>query len=434
MWKFISFQKCIVFISTILLGLQECHSETVFTCPTKTGMSMPKFPESYSADTRLNFRGQGSSVDMRQVVKDDKISMEFFAGERHVKYIRNGNQQILLSYSPDGLYPNCTVKKIEKSGIVLEDADAGPSRILEKLHNSVHGDRSSKFVISNYTFENSILTKKWEGCFSDINASFAFADEMWINSRISFLHNTAYVVSAEAQIGKEFLVALVSNFDPKVPSDMEFMPPENVYCDGFTPRTDKKPPTISDYFSYDSELIIYTNAEGVDPFVTHRTVYYDFPAGIERTDLYDIYQEDPDTFSKVTTRSLSIIHDFNSGIQYKFSPTAGTCEVDDFLSTIGPIDIKLTGKDHMLSGNEFFGLNADKIQYNGRFTTRGYEADVYTASVDFSENKFIFSWYFTTDGTQVAAKGEGEVEENVLVRMVIRSATVSKSKYFDFLF
>ncbi|CAL1263448.1 unnamed protein product [Larinioides sclopetarius] len=426
MWNSISFQKCIIFISIILLAIQECHSDTAFTCPTRKGIPMPKFPVAYSTDTRLNYRVEGSSVDLRQVASGKKISMEFFAGERHVKYIRTGNQQILLSYQPDALYPTCTVRNVKKDGIELEDADAGPSRILQKMHDSVHGDQSSKFVISSNGVENGVWVKKWEACFSDINASFAFANEIWKNSRISYLHNTDYIVSAEAQMGDVFLVSLVSNFDPKEPSDMEFMPPENVYCEGFTPQTNKKPPTISDYFSYDSELLIYTNGEGVDPIVTHRTVYYDLTASIVRTDFFDVYQEDLDTFSKVSERSMSIIHDFKSGIQYKFNPTTGTCEVDAFLSTVGPISIKLTGKDKMQSGNEFFSLNADKIQYNGRFTTRDYEVDVYTAPLDLYEEKYIFSWYFTTNGTQIASKGE--VEENVLVRMVIRSATPGADK------
>ncbi|KAF8790031.1 hypothetical protein HNY73_005117 [Argiope bruennichi] len=424
MRSFISFRKCTIFMSIILFAFQECYSDTIFTCPKNKGNPMPKFPDAYSADTRLNFKELGRSVDMRQVVKDGKISMEFFAGERHVKYIRVGEQQILLSYGTDDLYPNCTVKTVKQAGIVLEAEDAGPNKILEKLHNIVHVKRSSEFSLSSYTYENSVLVRKWEGCFKDpdINASFAFADEIWDNSRKSFLHNAYYVVSAEAQIETEFLVALVSNFDPRAPSDMEFMPPENVYCDGFTPQTNKKPLAIPDYFSYDSELIVYRDTEGIDPLVTHRTIYYDLIAGIERTDFYDVYQEDGDTFSKVTERSISIIHDFKAGIQYKFSPATGTCEVDAFLSNIGPISVKLTGKDKMSSGNEFFNLNTDKIQYNGVFRTRDYEVDVYTAPADLFGEKYIFSWYFSTDGIQVASKGE--VEQNVLVRMVIRSATI----------
>ncbi|GFY60091.1 uncharacterized protein TNIN_32521 [Trichonephila inaurata madagascariensis] len=430
----IDFRKCAILIPVILFMIQDCSCVPQFTCPTREGDPLPDLFAAFSTNMRINYIKQQKSVDARQVVNMDRnqMTLELWADKRHVKYIQHGYQLLTIKYENDS-NPTCTVQKLHDLEHMLEEEDSGPSEILEELSYVVH-EHKSKFVISDVSVENGVIVKKWEACVRvpKMNVSLSFTEQSWKQGHTSALHKGRYLVSAEAQINDDFMVVLFNNLDPVMPPDTEFQPPENVYCEGF--RAEKKPPTIKNYFNYDSELISFESSEGIAPVVTHRSVYYDFPAGIARTDFYDALAEDQDLFSTVTAQSKSIIHDFNSGVQYELDPMSGKCTIDDFKATIGPINIKETGKSKMPEALEFFSLNADKISYNGQFPTRGYMANVYTALVDVTQakttKKYIYSWYFSTGRTQVVEK---DVEKNVLLRMVASPVAVSKNKHFDFI-
>ncbi|GFT02273.1 uncharacterized protein NPIL_53191 [Nephila pilipes] len=362
----IDFRKCAILISVIVIVIQDCSCIPQFTCPTQEGDPLPDLPAAYSTNMRINYIKQQKTVDARQVVNIDgsKMSLELWADKRHVKYIQHGYQLLTIKYNSDS-NPTCTVQKLSNLDYILEEEDAGPSQILETLSVAYH-EYKPRFVIADVNTENGVLVKKWEVCLRalKVNVSLSFTELNWKQGHTSVLHKGKYPVSAEAQIKDDFMVVLFNNFDPVMPPDTEFQPPENVYCEGF--RTDKRPPNITNYFSYNSELIAFESSQGIAPVATHRTVYYDFPAGISRTDFYDALAEDQDLFSTVTAQSVSIIHDFNSEVQYQIDPMSGKCVVDSFKTTIGPVNIKETGKSKMPDGLEFFSLNAGKISYNGQ--------------------------------------------------------------------
>ncbi|GIY55508.1 uncharacterized protein CDAR_538321 [Caerostris darwini] len=436
MRNFILIQKWTILIFVILTVLQETRCDPHFTCPTMDGEDVPELPNYYTTHVRLNYFDQQKTVDVRQVVSKNedghKTAVEFSADQRHVKYIHYDNQLLIVTFYSDK-NPTCVVKDTSSLDKFLEDEDAGPNMILSKLVSVVEGPLRSQLKISDVFNENGVSGRKWEGCFKnpEINVSLSFTENVWKQGHTSRLHKGKYIVSAEAQIDKNYLVALFNYFDPVMPADTEFQPPENVYCEGF--RKDKKPPSMPNYFSYDSEVISYRSSMGVAPISTHLTVYYDYPAGIARSDFYDALAEDQDMFSEVSAKGISIIHDFNAGIQYLVDPIIGSCTIDEMEATISPADVQVTGDNKMPTGMEFFSLNVKGISYNGQFETRGYTADVYTALVETTINdekkKLIYSWYFSTDLVDIVEKES--VEKKVLLRMVVQPEATELEKHSE---
>ncbi|KAG8198638.1 hypothetical protein JTE90_026534 [Oedothorax gibbosus] len=440
MRKYISFPGTLWLLLTAF-AIEQCLSFTEFKCPNKTRddmIALPKFPDAFSTNIRINFNKQQRSIELRAVtnLKENKTALEFWANKRHVKYIQINNTQALIKYDDDSS-PTCSIKTVP-TVIELEKEDAGPNSILTKIATVIHEENKdqSVFVISDLLVDIfGASVQKWEGCFKypNIKIALSFTDVKWEQAHTSALHTGFRYVSTMDALSDDnydtYITALFSHFNPVMPDESEFQPPENVYCKGFS--TKKAIPEMIDYFSYDSEIIVYESSMGIAPISSHRRVYYDFPGRISRIDFNDPLAEDPDLFAKVTAQGVSIIHDYNSGVQYNIDPITGKCHVDSFQIKVGPVNVKPSTDNKMQNGMEFFSFNADKIAYNGQFPTRGYTADVFTAPVKSSNGKesFLYTWYFSSDRTQVVENDN--VEKDVLLRMVIRPEAVSKSTVFD---
>lgn len=419
----ISIQRLLLLMHGILLIAVECKPELVFTCPRlQSGdKPLPVIPSTYSTNIKVNYLEQMQSVEMRKVVNLDekKMAMElWFSDDRHVKYIKDKYKLLRIEYQSNGS-PTCQVKFSFTLSDILEEKDSGPEKILSHLMEIFDEEHEQIFTPLTLTVDENMFVRKWESCFAHprINVSLGFSVEDW-HHPFSVEDPTNYIVSADAQMKNVFLTALFSNFNPNVPSDDEFQPPEKVYCEGY--RKSVLPPTMPNYFSYDAEIIIYQSSEGIAPISSHRKVYYDFPAGILRTDSYDTLPPDfADAYEPVRAKGVSIIHDFNSGTMYSIDPRTGKCKVDTFTDLVGPSSIEMIGSSTMPNGDGYFSLNQEKLSYNGNFPTRGYRVDVYTGPIQNSNKRnFTYIWYFSTNSTQVV---ENEiVEKNVLLRMVIR--------------
>lgn len=423
-----SIRKCL-FTVLLIVVIQECSS--LFLCKNKQDQKLPDLPSAYSTNIRINFPKKHYTVEARKVADSDgkREAIEFWQAKRHVKYIRQDKQVLFIKYNDEEV-PTCTVKSA--SSIEFEEEDTGPNKIFDTTAKILQ--QKSKMAIVESSLEHGLAMKKWEGCFKDpfINISVGFTEPIWTNAHTSALfENQFYITLIEAETSNEFMTAEFYNFNPRMPDIEEFQPPENVYCEGF--QSDKKPPPIPDYFSYDAEYIVYESSEGIAPIVSHRSVYYDYPSRIVRIDFYDPLATDQEEFAKVKAQDISIIHDFTSGMQYDIDPLTGKCKVDNFKTTVKVVDIKETVNSEMPKGVDFFSLSAEKISYNGRYKTRGVSVDVFNARIvsnDKTNTKYIYTWYFSTDRTQIVEKDK--VERNVLLRIVTRPETgIGKERRVD---
>lgn len=67
------------------------------------GDALPMFPSAFSTNIRVNFLKQQKSIEMRAVFNGDEHrgSIEIWADKRHVKYIQDNNQQLLIKFDED---------------------------------------------------------------------------------------------------------------------------------------------------------------------------------------------------------------------------------------------------------------------------------------------------------------------------------------------
>ncbi|XP_042904643.1 uncharacterized protein [Parasteatoda tepidariorum] len=436
MGNFFKTRSVFLFALSLLavLALIECETDPEFTdtlpsfiCP-KSGTNdpLPSFPPTFSADTRLNFPNKQLTVELRHY-KDEagkRESLEIFAPGRHVKYVVHDKQHLLINF-PDNDYATCSVTS--SSTIQLEDEDSGPNGFLQKVLDVTK--KPNEFFLADSGVNNGVFSKKWEGCFVNpkINVSIRFSEVDWKNPG-NDTKNKRLPVSMEAQIDGDFVTGLIDNLQASMPDDIYFQPPADVYCPGF--REDVKPPEFPDFFSYDGELMMFETRTEVIPFVSHRSVYYDYPAGISRVDYHDPLSEIEDSAEdKVVAKGISVIHDFNSRIQYSFMLPTWQCEVEEFETTAEIVEEKETKETAMITAKQYFALDVKKISYNGQFMHRGYLADVFTATVqhfDGSDGKNIYSWFFSSVQTKIVQNEK--LEKNVLLRMLVRPESGSKRR------
>lgn len=422
----VAFSRSVVSVLILLFICHSGNSFTKFECKNKGG-GAPKLPQAYSTNIRINFLDQQYTVEMNYATNKEggKEIIEFQKHDRHVMYIRRGDQKssLFIQYRKDA-HPTCKFTKSGDRKDFFQSEDSGPSNILLKaLEVMLAPDTHDVYSISTST-ETGLHATRYEGCLTDlgINISMTFAAKDWKMPHISSLvKNVSYPDMVVVDDGKSMITALYSYFDPTVPDDAVFQPPADVYCDGF--RADKTPPKMTDYFSYGAEMIMYESAMGIAPTVSDMEVYYDYPARISRIDFNNPYARDSDLFSEITAQKRSIIHDFNAGVQYIFDPFTGQCTTDTIDSRFSAISTEETKDNTMLKGIEYFWLDDLKTSYNGQFPIRGMMADVYTALRVNPQTKKsqIISWYFSTDETRLVESEN--VEKNVLLRMYVRPET-----------
>ncbi|KFM80442.1 hypothetical protein X975_09727, partial [Stegodyphus mimosarum] len=423
MLDFKSIRKWSSFLAVIFVLINQTHSVFhQFTCEKKEDSSVPSIPDTYSTNIRINYPNEHRTVEVREVRnrKENKAAFEFWAEKLHLKYIQNGDQMLLINLTSDGR-PACKVRS-KSNNAWLDTEVAGPRKIFQNILNVLF-DKSSYYV-ADITLENGIFLAKFEACLSNpkLNISLGFTDPAWTPSHSSaMIKDTSYLAIVEAEMDYVQMAALYSNFNPVMPDDSEFQPPEDVYCEGL--KSDRKVPDFPKYFSFDAEIIKYEGSLGIAPVITHRSVYYDYPAGISRTDFYDPVAEDEDIFSPVRAEVKSIVHDFNSGVQYTFNPITGKCSLGKFKDNFAVISGKIGTDKSMPTVNKYFALEGAKVVYNGQYSIRGLVSDVFTSSiaVEGKNGKNVqstVSWYFSTNRTQVVENQN--VEKNVLLRMVIQ--------------
>lgn len=106
--------------------------------------------------------------------------------------------------------------------------------------------------------------------------------------------------------------------------------------------------------------------------------YYDFIHQLFRTDVYynGGYGGDPGPYS--------IIHDFDSQLQYVINRHVSTCRITPLVNaTIGDVTINSEGDAQLASPGRFIFLNTGlNFSYEGVSTVRGVEVDSWVAIVD----------------------------------------------------
>ncbi|XP_054721395.1 uncharacterized protein LOC129231172 [Uloborus diversus] len=415
-------------ICLVLVVVHHCYAQNLkFSCPDKNPNDplLPHLPPSFSTNLRLNYVTERRTVEVRQFVKGSNEAIELTSAGRQVKYIHRPDKKLLLTIEYDSdEQPSCKVEPSPGEGrYFLKSIDSGPSNIL-KVFKEKAAVGWDDFVYTKPKYEDGTFLHKWEGCFENptVKISIGFTMPTWIPFQNSSLSNVdRFIQKADVQMqGDIFMSAVFSRFNPRTPADSEFQPPEGVFCEGWGP--DVPIPTITDYFTYNSEILVYESAAGIRPFISQRKVFYDVFGGISRTDFYDALADTPDIFTPITARAKTVIHDFKAGVQYVLDPVTGKCSYDEFETTFSVLSVKFTTTEDMPTSKKYFYMDAAKIYYSGQYYTRGLIADVFSAETTIEGMNYkgpsIVSWYFTTNKTQVV---EGlQAEENVLLRMVVR--------------
>ncbi|XP_076308954.1 uncharacterized protein LOC143224680 [Tachypleus tridentatus] len=408
------------------------------------GPPPPEPMESYSTNIQINYMNEMISEEVIESVDRNKrmTTIEFVSGGERFKYIYSMNEEVVLHIHSNSYESICTTEKLfdmDPTDFFLQERILGPLGLLGSLVTALQSSGAGYYYLGP-AFVKGTVAHQWDLCgyIEELKATvqvvISWTDSRW-SPGFEFPPDVGtrsipvqVVLRGKGKFQKDKnkstdlnIVYDYSQFRPYVPSLEIFQPPIDVYCLGY--KTNVPVPQLPDYFSYKSEIISFDLPKNTPTGIVYRKIYYDSKFNITQI---EYNSKDPRLGLESEhgkDERLLIIHDFNTGVQYKLHMDEGTCNISDIQPWFPDVS---TAQNHIIMSNpkEFLSLNRKNIVYNGKFYERGLPVDVFSSLSRVNEDiPTITQWFFTKNDSAIT---EGSEDERIeLVKLISRPQTAT---------
>lgn len=348
--------------------------------PTYKGFS-DVISKSYHVDAEVTFTGKNESEFIREYHnrEDGTGYMEMLVGgtTSYMYYFLETNEEVTI------LDNICAVTDLSKTPAIIDNKTVyvGASSLLFRIPANV-----MKYV--DQVTVRGVSTNHFQGTFNQRQYDIYVRTADWTENGAK-KGEVPVRIEVDHDNSDNHTVYDFYNFEPFTPKIGQMNLKTGIGCEGKKNPASKKLPTIPPQISFQYE--IYYNLQGVRPelHVTVNKIWYD---GTNKLVRVELFQNTGDTVSE--------IHDFNSGVMYRFDKE-GTCTMDHISKSYFTKTMENKEIMTMRSPAEMLELIGD-FYYAGQTVIRGVACDIWESvrtNVTIGDEHYtrlVTTFYFTS--------------------------------------